>query len=114
MTIVIVGEYLGLERDKAIFEYFYKHYRAWFPALRDRTLLVRQWANLWQVKQVIWQQIVNERGTHLADYQIIDTLPIPICSLKRYKKRQIIKGDLLVEPDVGYCASKDEYYFPSP
>ena len=29
LTIVIVGEYLSLERDKAIFEYFYKHYRAW-------------------------------------------------------------------------------------
>jgi hypothetical protein len=55
LTIVIVGEYLGLERDKAIFEYFYKHYRAWFHALSDRTLLVRQWANLWQVEQAIWQ-----------------------------------------------------------
>jgi hypothetical protein len=25
LTIAIVGEFLGLERDKAIFEYFYNH-----------------------------------------------------------------------------------------
>lgn len=111
LTIVIVGEYLGLERDKAIFEYFYKHYRAWFPGLKDRTLLVRQWANLWQVEQLIWQQLVRDSGANCAEIQVIDTLPIPICRLKRYKRRQILIDDILVEPDVGYCASKDMHYF---
>ena len=111
LTIVIVGEYLGLERDKAIFEYFYKHYRAWFPGLRERTLLVRQWANLWQVEQLIWQQLVRDSGADQATFQVIDTLPIPVCHLKRYKQRHILCDDVLVEPDVGYCASKDEYYF---
>jgi len=69
LTIEIVGEFLGLERDKAIFEYFYRHYRPWFPALRDRTLLVRQWANLWLVKSIIWQAIVRDSGA-CYDYQL--------------------------------------------
>ena len=111
LTIVIVGEYLGLERDKAIFEYFYKHYRDWFPGLKDRTLLVRQWANLWHVEQLIWQQLVRDSGADLAEIQVIDTLPVPVCRLKRYKHRQILTDDILVEPDVGYCASKDLHYF---
>jgi len=111
LTIVIVGEYLGLERDKAIFEYFYKHYRTWFPGLRDRTLLVKQWANLWQVEHLIWQQLVRDSGATQTPFQVIDTLPIPLCRLKRYKRRRIFCDDILVEPDVGYCASKDEYYF---
>ncbi len=111
LTIAIVGEFLGLERDKAIFEYFYKHYRAWFPDLHDRSLLVRQWANLWQVEQLIWQQLVSDSGAHRAEFQVIDTLPIPLCGLKRYKSRHILVDDLLIEPDVGYCASKDLYYF---
>ncbi len=62
LTIVIVGEYLSLERDKAIFEYLYKHYRAWLPGLTDRSLLVRQWANLWQAEQLIWQHLVKQSG----------------------------------------------------
>ncbi|MEM4203979.1 MAG: IS982 family transposase [Candidatus Methanomethylicaceae archaeon] len=111
LTIGIVGEFLGLERDKATFEYFYKHYRAWFPTLWDRSLLVRQWENLWQVEQLIWQQLVRDSGAHRAEYQVIDTLPIPVCSLKRAKRRRIFTGDLLIEPDVGYCASKDWHYF---
>ena len=51
LTIGIVGEYLALDGDKAIFEYFSKHYREWFPALRERTHLMRQWNNLWEVKK---------------------------------------------------------------
>jgi len=111
LTLVIVGEYLGLERDKAIFEYFYKHYRDWFPGLRDRTLLVRQWANLWVVEQLLWQKLVVDSEADQATFQVIDTLPIPLCCLKRYKRRRIFSQDVLVEPDVGYCASKDEFYF---
>lgn len=111
LTIVIVGEYLGLGEDKAIFEYFYKHYRAWFPALSDRTLLVRQWANLWQVEQAIWQVLVKRSGADQALIQIIDTLPVPICAIKRYKRRHIFWDDVLLEPEVGYCASKDWFYF---
>jgi len=111
LTIAIVGEYLGLGEDKAIFEYFSKHYPAWFPALTDRSLLVRQWTNLWQVQQVIWQAIVQRSGADHSAIQIIDTLPVPVCQVKRYKRRHIFCQDVLLEPDVGYCASKDWYYF---
>ena len=111
LTIGIVGEYLGLGNDQAIFEYFYKHYRAWFPALNDRSLLVRQWANLWQVEQVIWQVLVQRSGANDSAIQVIDTLPVPICKIKRYKRRHILCDDVLLEPEVGYCASKDWYSF---
>jgi hypothetical protein len=111
LTIVIVGEYLGLGEDKAIFEYFYKHYRAWFPALSDRTLLVRQWANLWYVEQAIWQALVQRSGADRALYQVIDTLPVPVCAVKRYKRRRVFCDDVLYEASVGYCASKDWYYY---
>lgn len=111
LTLAIVGEFLGLERDKAIFEYFYKHYQPWFPGLHDRTVLVRQWANLWQVEQLLWQKLVRRSGADQADFQVLDTLPIPVCGLKRYKRRHILTDDVLISPDVGYCASKNWYYF---
>lgn len=111
LTIVVVGEYLGLGKDKAIFEYFYKHYRDWFPGLSERTLLVRQWANLWYVEQGIWQVLVKQSGADRSLFQTIDTLPIPVCGMKRYKKRQVFCDDVIYQASVGYCASKDEYYF---
>jgi hypothetical protein len=111
LTLVIVGEYLGFKRDKALYEYFAKHYGTWFPDLPDRTQLVRQWANLWQAEQAIWQALVKRHGADQSVYQIIDTIPIPVCGLRRYKGRHTFPDDGLLEADVGYCASKDWHYF---
>ena len=112
LTLAIVGEYLGIKRDKAMYEYFVKHYSQWFPQLPKRTQLVRQWSNLWQVEQAIWQALVKRHGADQCIYQIIDTIPIPVCALRRYKGRHIFPDDdLLLEADVGYCASKDWHYF---
>jgi hypothetical protein len=103
LTIAIVGEYLGLAQDKAIFEYFFKHYRDWFPGLSDRTLLVRQWANLWVVEQHIWQELVRLSGADQSTIQVIDTLPVPICGLRRYRRRRIFCDDGL------WCTNLDNW-----
>ena len=34
LTIEVVGEYLRLHQDKAIFDYFCRHYSHFFPALK--------------------------------------------------------------------------------
>src|SRR5262245_34033535 len=56
LTMEVVGTYLGLSQDKALFAYFQQHYRHFFPALAGvhRTTFVRQAANLWAVKERLW------------------------------------------------------------
>ena len=110
LTIAIVGEYLGLETDTAIYRYFRQHYSSWFPSLPDRTLLVRQWNKLWKVKEKIWQAIVQDCSANLALLQFIDTVPIPICHIRRAKQSRLFQGDPLWEADYGY-SPKDGYYF---
>lgn len=51
ITMEIVGEYLGLGKDKRIYDYFKSQWLEWFPKLGDRTTFTRQCANLWQVKE---------------------------------------------------------------
>ena len=53
LTMEVVGEYLGLSQDTALFRYFRQHFRHFFPGLGGvhRTTFVRQAANLWQVKE---------------------------------------------------------------
>src|SRR5215204_5499103 len=60
LTIETIGEYLGLSQDKQIFEYFRRHYSQFFPALKclHRTTFIRQAANLWRVKERVWQEIL--------------------------------------------------------
>ena len=111
IPIALVGEFLGLGTDKAIFPSFRRPYQAWFPALMDRTLLVRQWANLWVVNAELWQAILRQAGAATDPHQVIDTLPVPICAQVRAPRRRIFRGDSLLEPDYGYCEAKEWHYW---
>ena len=62
ITIEICGEYFKMNTDQDSFDYFQAHYQADFPQLRERTLFVRQAANLWQVKAAIQHLLVIHSG----------------------------------------------------
>lgn len=111
LTLEIVGEYFGFETDKQLYRYFQKHYHDWFTRLPDRSTLVRQWQNLWRVKQHIWQAIVRDSGAWADPIQLIDTVPVPVCHPKRARQRHVFLDDPVYQPSYGYCASKDWHYF---
>ncbi len=114
LTIEIVGQFLGYPNQKQLFERMRERFGAWFPDLKDREAFVRQSANLWQVKVVLHQQLVERLGGHHAPCQIIDTMPLPICHLARRWRRKIFKTDPVFDfpqPTKGYCAAKKEDYF---
>ncbi len=107
ITIELCGEYFKLASDEDIFDYFQAHLQDWFPQLRDRTLFVRQAANLWQVKALIQQQLTIISGQAADPVQVIDTLPLPVCVLTRAPRERCFKPDA----DYGYCAAKDLHYY---
>jgi hypothetical protein len=107
ITIELCGEYFKLASDEDIFDYFQAHFQAWLPQLRDRTLFVRQAANLWQVKALIQQRLTNVSGQAADPVQVIDTLPVPVCVLTRAPRERCFKPDA----DYGYCAAKDLHYY---
>ncbi len=59
LTIEVVGEFLGIDTESNIFTHFCRYYSDWFPGLRKitRTTFTRQAANLWKVKQELWQML---------------------------------------------------------
>ena len=84
LTMEIVGEYLGLIQDSALFAYFRQQYAHFFPALArlHRTTFVRQAANLWRLKERLWQEVLR-RVPHDEHVAIIDSFPIPVCQFAR-------------------------------
>ena len=58
----MVGEFLGIDTDKGIYTYFKRHYPEWFPKLREvhRTTFTRQAANLWVIKENLWQHLLED------------------------------------------------------
>ncbi len=94
LTIEIVGEFLGLDTDKAIFRYFRCHYGEWFPALRavHRTTFARQAANLWKVKERLWQELLVETP-HDRTFAFCDSLPLAACLFARGYSCRRFRGE---------------------
>lgn len=91
LTIEIAGEFLGIDTDSGLYRYFRRHYGDWFPGLRKihRTTFVRQAANLWHLKQELWQYILGQIYLDPSVW-LIDSFPIPVSRLARaYRHRSL-------------------------
>ena len=75
---------LGLDQDTAIFAYFRRHFGHFFPALPSihRTTFARQAANLWRIKEKLWQHLSREVEVDRA-ISLIDRFPVPVCRFAR-------------------------------
>lgn len=93
LTMEIVGEFLGYDQGEAIYTYFRRHWAAWFPALCrvHRTTFARQAANLWKVKERLWQQVLRwiEYDEQIS---LVDSFPVAVCRFARAGRCRLFKG----------------------
>jgi hypothetical protein len=94
LTVELVGEYLGLDRETELFAYFRRHYGHFFPALCGvhRTTFVRQAANLWRVKEALWQRLLPATGCDPA-WALVDSFPVAVCRFARAPRSRAFRGE---------------------
>jgi hypothetical protein len=94
LTIEVVGEYLGLAQDKAIFDYFRRHFSHLFPALAvvDRTTFTRQAANLCKLKEALWLKMIDRTYCD-PGLALVDSFPVHVCRFARAPKCKSFRGD---------------------
>lgn len=107
ITMEIVAEFLGIDTDKGIWEYFKRHWLHLFPGIKSRTTFLRQAANLWYWKQKLLKKFAKRLGAYDDNVHLIDGLPMPVCHFKRAFFSKLFDGYAAY----GYCASKDEKYY---
>lgn len=107
ITMEIVGEFLGKDSDKSIWEYFKDHWQHFFPTIPDRSNFAKQAANLHVVKKALQERLATALGAFNDTLHLIDGLPIPVCKFARANFSRVFKGDAAY----GYCAAKKEYYY---
>jgi Transposase DDE domain len=98
ITMELAGEFLGVDTDKGIWEFFRRYHRAEFPRLADvdRTTFARQAAALWRVKQLLHGRVLAPLP--LADpvdgqrWWVIDSFPIRTCRLARAPRGKLFRG----------------------
>jgi Transposase DDE domain len=102
MTMEIVGEFVGIDTEKGIYTYFRRHYPHFFPKIRDihRTTFARQAANLWVLKENLWQHLLEHElmvggaevaGAEEEPLMVIDSFPIPVCKKSRSYKCKVMR-----------------------
>lgn len=91
LTMEIVGEFLGIDSEKGLYEYFRRHYQEWFPALRGahRTTFTRRMANLWVAKERLWQELLRRVEADPA-VSLVDSFPVPVCRFARAYRCRIL------------------------
>lgn len=106
ITMELIGEFLGFDADKHIWQYFTQHWKHYFPGLSSRTAFTRQSASLWQVKQTL-QVILSTKSHDNSSASIVDGFPIPVCKYARSGRHKLFQDDA----SFGFCAAQDEKYF---
>lgn len=107
ITMEIVGEFLGKDADKTIWEYFKSHWSHFFPKIPNRTTFIRQAANLHMIKRILQERIAARLGAFNDPLHIVDGLPMPTCKFPRAHFSRIFKEHAAY----GYCATKQERYY---
>lgn len=101
----LVGEFLNLNTDQNIWQYFRQHWLDWFPNLGFYPNFCKHCANLYWVKQKVQQHISQNWCEQQEHY--VDAFPIKVCHLSRAKRHK----NFCSYASIGYCASKQEFYF---
>ena len=93
LTMEVVGEFLGIDDEMALYRYFRRHWGAWFPRLREvnRTTYTRQMANLWRVKEALWQAVLQQ-VTYDPQLAFVDSFPVPVCRFARAYRCRKLRG----------------------
>ena len=108
LTIEIVGEFLGIDTDEGLYEYFRRYYAEWFPALKGvhRTTFCRQAANLWAAKEMLWKHLLGQ--VHFdPEISLVDSFPVPVCRFARAYRCRI----LAEESAFGYDETNKQTFY---
>jgi hypothetical protein len=102
LTMAVVGEFLGLDQDAAIYRSFRGAHPDWFPTLMrlHRTTFARQAANVWVVTEQLWQRL-RDRVAHDPTLSCIDRGPIPVCRFGRAYRCARFRGQAAFGRDPG-------------
>jgi hypothetical protein len=94
LTMEWVGEFLGYDQDKGIYNYFRQHWLHLFPDLArvHRTRWVRQAARLVWVKERLWR-FLRAQVPSDSQVSIIDSFPLYVCEPARAYRVRLFRDE---------------------
>lgn len=108
----LVGQ-MAFDSEKAWHGYVKKNYKHLFPKLLERSRYHRRCKDLQQITELIRSKLLYFMDTHLQNWFVMDSMPIPVCVYARASRNLRFTTDFQVDNDTlyGHCASKKEDYY---
>jgi len=106
ITMEVVGEFLGIDTDKHIWQYFREHWLMCFPYLGSPCSFARHAAHLWSIKKSLQEEIAKTLHAYRDTMPMIDGFPIPLCLFARAKRCKLFCD----RAAFGYCTAKKQAY----
>jgi hypothetical protein len=103
LTIEVVGEFLGMDTDEAIFRYFREHYGEWFPALRlihRTTFSPDKPPTSGRSRSVSGKSFSSSRPSRPYLCHLRLSMPLPVCLFARAYRCWRFKGEAAFGKDI--------------
>jgi hypothetical protein len=109
LTIYLFGHLQGLTTQRRIYDYFVRHWRAWFPALPTYQAFNRRLHHLTPAFELLIEvhlRAAAKGETLAAADRLIDSLPVMPAVGTRSSRARVARQ----LADVGFCATKQIHY----
>ena len=107
ITMLLIGEFLGVADNKKIWLYFKSNFLHFFPSLSKERYKIfnKQATNLWSIIGELHKLLLENMGTW--QHYLADGVPLPTCHLARSGRSTLFKTHVAKH----YCAAKKEHYY---
>ena len=108
----LVGQMM-FDSEKAWHKYVKKNYLSLFPKLLERSRYHRRCKDLQQITELMRVKLLHLMDTHLQDWFVMDSMPVPVCVYTRASRNLRFCTDFQVDNNTlyGHCAAKKEDYY---
>lgn len=108
IALSLTAESLSIDSENRLFTIINYEYTGLFPISRRQYNDRRK--SLFTYQTFIRQTISNKINA-LIEVFAVDSMPLEICRMARKERNKLGKEEEYINPDKGYCASQDRWYY---
>lgn len=107
IALSLTAEYMSLDSENLLFQMIP---RDSISNLLERSQFNKRRRKLFPLTELI-RTTLSRSFLEFEDYFVVDSMPLEICKMARYKRAKICKESFETAPEKGYCASQNTWFY---
>jgi len=110
IALSLTAECMSIDSENYLFSLLKSNYKVDFPFLISRRQFNDRRKSLFPLTEMIRSK-VSFKLNEINEVYAIDSMPLEICKLARESRNKMGKEHLYTQPDKGFCASQDKWFY---